>query len=162
MFLPLRGTLWPGADFRGAAGRIRIWYARGMDKLFLLILGGGAGTVCRYFLAELGQARWGVHFPYGTLLVNLIGCLLMGIVLGVFEVRFGSLASAPLPLRVLLVSGFLGGLTTFSSYELETLLLLRQGTWERALLYAAGSLLLGLVILLGGFRLTRAVLEMRF
>jgi CrcB protein len=132
-----------------------------MDKLFLLILGGGAGTVCRYFLAEWGQARWGVHFPYGTLLVNLIGCLVMGVMLGVFEVRFGSLSSAPLPLRVLLISGFLGGLTTFSSYELETLLLFRQGAWERALLYALGSLVLGLLILLGGFRLTRLILDIR-
>ncbi len=131
------------------------------NKLFLLILGGGAGTVCRYFLAELGQARWGTHFPYGTLLVNMVGCLIMGVLLGLFEVRFGSLASVPLPLRLLLISGFLGGLTTFSSYELETLLLLRQGAWERALIYAVGSLVVGLLLLLAGFRLTRLVLEGR-
>lgn len=130
-----------------------------LNKLFLLLLGGGLGTVCRYFMAEWGQARWGVHFPYGTLLVNMSGCLMMGILLGVLEARFGSLAASPYPLRLLLISGFLGGLTTFSSYELETLLLLRNGSWERALLYAVGSLILGLLILLAGFRATRLLMD---
>jgi CrcB protein len=129
-----------------------------LNKFWLLLIGGGVGTVCRYFLAEWGQARWGVHLPYGTLLVNMAGCCLMGILLGVLESRFGALDSAPYALRLLLISGFLGGLTTFSSYELETFLLFRHGAWERALLYALGSVALGLLVMLGGFRLTRLLM----
>lgn len=132
-----------------------------LNKLLLLLLGGGIGTVCRYFVAEWGQARWGIHMPYGTFLVNMTGCLVIGILLGVFEVRFGSLSEAPLPLRILLISGFVGGFTTFSSYELETMTLFRQGAWERALLYAVGSLVLGLLILLVGFKVTRLLLAVR-
>ena len=136
-----------------------ICYARGMwNKLFLLIVGGGTGTICRYWLADWAQARWGAWMPYGTFLVNMLGCLIMGILLAVLESRFGSLSASPAPLRLLLISGFLGGLTTFSSYELETWLLLREGAWERALLYALGSLGLGLMILLGVFKLSRLLL----
>jgi len=132
-----------------------------LNKFVLLMLGGGAGTVCRYFMAEWATSRWGVHMPHGTFLVNMTGCLLIGILLGVFELRFGSFSEAPLPLRVLLVSGFLGGLTTFSSYELETMTLFRQGALDRALVYCVGSVVLGLLMLLVGFKVTRLVLEGR-
>ncbi len=130
--------------------------------MLLLLLGGGLGTVGRFYLAAWGQARWGTHMPYGTLLVNLVGCSILGVLLAVFESRFGSLDAAPYSLRVLLISGFLGGLTTFSSYELETLLLLRHGAWERALLYAVGSVVLGLLLMLGSFRLGRLLMAGRF
>ena len=133
-----------------------------LNKMLLLLLGGGLGTIGRFYLAAWGQERWGTHLPYGTLLVNLTGCCMLGGLLAVFESRFGSLDAAPYALRLLLISGFLGGLTTFSSYELETLLLLRHGSWERALLYAVGSVALGLFLMLGSFRLSRLVLLGRF
>lgn len=126
-----------------------------MDKIWVLIVGGSIGTLCRYYLAEWGQARFGTFFPYATLLVNLLGCLIIGLLLGVFEKRFHALVEAPLQLRLLLMTGFLGALTTFSSYELEAFLLLRQGSWERALLYLAGSIVLGLLLILTGSKLGR-------
>lgn len=126
-----------------------------MDKVLILILGGSIGTLGRYFLAEWGQTRLGSFFPYGTLLVNLLGCLIIGLLLGVFEKRFHALVEVPLQLRLLLITGFLGAFTTFSSYELEAFLFLRQGQWERALLYLTGSICLGLLLILTGSRLGR-------
>jgi CrcB protein len=126
-----------------------------MDKILLLILGGSLGTLCRYFLAEWGQARWGVWLPYGTLLVNLVGCFVMGCLLGGFESRGQAWVEIPPAIRVLVATGFLGAMTTFSSYELEALLYLRQGLWERALLYLVGSVVLGLLAMLLGVRVSR-------
>ncbi|WP_303673164.1 fluoride efflux transporter CrcB [Vampirovibrio chlorellavorus] len=128
-----------------------------MNKAVLLIVGGSLGTLCRYYLADWGQSRWGVVFPFGTLLVNLLGCLLIGLLLGGFERRFEALAAVPVELRLMLMTGFLGAFTTFSSYELEAFVMLRQGAWERALIYLLGSLVLGLLLVLLGFRLGRAV-----
>ncbi len=126
-----------------------------MDKVLILILGGSIGTLSRYFLAEWGQSRFGGFFPYGTLLVNLLGCLIIGLLVGILEKRFHALVEVPLQLRLLLITGFLGAFTTFSSYELEAFLFLRQGQWERALLYLVGSIGLGLLLILTGSRLGR-------
>lgn len=126
-----------------------------MDKIWVLLLGGSLGTLGRYYLAEWANTRLGAMFPYGTLLVNALGCLVIGILLGVLEKRYISLLEAPVQLRLLLMTGFLGAFTTFSSYELEVFLFLRQGFWERALLYLIGSLVMGLVLVAVGARLGR-------
>ena len=130
-----------------------------LDKILILIVGGSVGTLSRYFLAEWGQARWGAFFPYGTLLVNLAGCLIMGCLLGFFESRYGALVETPYQLRLLCLTGFLGALTTFSSYELEAFLFIRHGAWERALIYLGGSIVLGLLLMLAGFRGTRLLVN---
>jgi CrcB protein len=124
-----------------------------MNKIFLLIIGGSVGTLCRYYGAAWGQAVFGNWLPYGTLLVNLVGCLLIGFLLGFWESRFHAMTEAPIQLRLLLITGFLGAFTTFSSYELESFLYLRQGAWERALLYLSASILLGLGAILLGVKL---------
>ncbi len=128
-----------------------------MDRVLILIVGGSIGTLCRYYLAEFGQSRFGSWLPFGTLLVNLVGCLIIGLLLGVFEKRYQALIEVPMQLRLLLMTGFLGAFTTFSSYELETVLLFRQGSWERALLYVVGSMVLGLLLVMAGMRLGRAL-----
>jgi fluoride exporter len=130
-----------------------------LDKIGILIAGGAIGTLGRYFLAEWGQSLWGSHFPYGTLLVNVTGCLLMGCVVGFAESRYHALVEMPYQLRLLLMTGILGAFTTFSSYELEALLLFRQGGWERAVLYLAGSIVLGLLALVLGIKAVRYCLE---
>lgn len=124
-------------------------------NLLWLLLGGGMGTMCRYFINEWALPRLGSHLPYGTLGANLLGCLLIGLLLGVFESRFGSLTGAPTALRLLLITGFLGGLTTFSTYELEAFLYLRDGLWGRALAYLTLSIVLGLAVLWAGFQAGR-------
>ena len=124
-----------------------------IPKLLILVDGGSVGTLCRYFVAEWGQERFGTWLPYGTLLVNILGCLIMGLVLGWFETRHHALTEMPYVFRLLLMSGFLGAFTTFSSYQLEALLFLRQGAWERALLYLVGSVILGLLLMSAGVQL---------
>ena len=128
-----------------------------MDKIVILVLGGSIGTLARYFLSEWGQARWGITFPYGTLTVNLLGCLMMGCLLGWMEFRYGALVEAPYQLRLLLMTGFLGALTTFSSYELEALLFLREGAWEKALLYLGISIIAGLLLMVIGLKAFRVL-----
>lgn len=126
-----------------------------MDKIVLLVVGGSIGTLSRYFLAEWAQARWGTLFPYGTFTVNILGCLIMGCLLGFLELRYGALVEAPYQLRLLLITGFLGALTTFSSYELEALLFLRHGAWEKALLYLGASIVAGLLVMGLGIKAVR-------
>lgn len=131
-----------------------------LHKILILLLGGSLGTLSRYFMAEWCQARWGLSFPYGTLSVNLTGCLIMGLILGFFEGRYGLLGSAPVLLRLFLMTGFLGALTTFSSYELEALLYLREGAWEKACLYLGLSVGLGLLLMWAGLQFTRHLAQL--
>ena len=85
-------------------------------KIFLIILGGSAGAVCRYAVNLLAAKFWGSDFPWGTLIVNLSGCFLIGLVFGLAE-----RAEWVTPLfRLFFVTGFLGALTTFSSFGIET------------------------------------------
>lgn len=101
-----------------------------MQNAGLVFLGGGLGAVCRYLVTTQIGARFGTMFPWGTLSVNLLGSLLMGWILGLILLlteRTGSgLGEAA---RLLLTVGFLGGFTTFSSFSMETLTLLRGGSF---------------------------------
>lgn len=105
-----------------------------MTRLLLVCLGGAAGTGLRYAAAMLG-ARWlGPDFPYGTLFVNLGGSFAIGLVQQV------ALAGAmPETLRLVLVTGLLGGFTTYSAFSYETVVLMQAGAWGRALLNVLGT-----------------------
>jgi CrcB protein len=96
-------------------------------RLLLICLGGAAGTGLRYGAAVLG-ARWlGAEFPYATVFVNLAGSFAIGLVQHV------ALAAAmPETLRLVLVTGVLGGFTTYSAFSYETLRLMQSGAWGRA------------------------------
>jgi CrcB protein len=104
--------------------------------------GGGIGAAARYWLSGLVYQRLGSEFPSGTLVVNVIGCLLIGFLISIFEERFVLYPS----LRIFLTIGLLGGFTTFSSFSFETMALLRDGE----LLYASANILLSVVLCLGG------------
>lgn len=113
----------------------------------LVAVGGAAGCVARY-LASLGAAAaFGTSFPFGTLAVNVVGCLAIGVI--------GRLAVGPTavaePWRLTLMVGFLGGLTTFSSFGLETFALAEAGRWGLAILYALASNVLGLAATAAGW-----------
>ena len=99
-----------------------------MRKIALVMLGGSLGSLCRYGVSLSGISRIVPPFPWPTLTVNLVGCFLIGISFGLAERSrfFGPSA------RLFFVTGFLGGLTTFSSYSLETVLLAQDRAFYSA------------------------------
>ena len=108
--------------------------------LFAVAVGAGAGALARYGISTWAL-RFGPGFPIGTLLINVLGSLLIGAVIALFTTRL----SVAWPWRPLLVTGLLGGFTTFSSYSYETYQLLLRGDWLLAAFNAFGSVALGLV-----------------
>ena len=109
-----------------------------MKELMLVFIGGGSGSVVRYMLGMVVSRMVVSAFPYGTLLVNIIACMVLGAVVAMADER--QLLHAPA--RLLLTVGFCGGFSTFSTYSLETLQLLQRGQYAMAALYAAGSVVL--------------------
>lgn len=111
-----------------------------MQKYLLIAIGGALGSVARYWIANAVGSRLGSRFPYGTLIVNLSACLIIG-----FSLTFLSRRVEISPAwRFLIPIGFIGAYSTFSTYEWETLSTLRSGALALAALYSVGSLLLGL------------------
>lgn len=121
-----------------------------MDFLWIGI-GGFFGANARYILGrEIGH-RLGLQFPYGTLLVNLSGAFLIGLV---FTILTNRVVDDPM-WRHLTIIGFLGGYTTFSSYTYEAVAMLQDGRWTAALGYMLGSNALGLIACFGGIWVAR-------
>ncbi len=101
-----------------------------MERLLWVCLAGAVGTGTRYLVALWAGERFGAQFPWGTLLVNVAGCFLIGLVMQLAL----SLSAFPVNLRFALTTGFLGGLTTYSSFTWETTRLVQDGTPSAALL----------------------------
>jgi fluoride exporter len=119
-----------------------------MLKWLLIAVGGGLGSVLRYAM-QLGIARlWGNAFPLGTLLVNVTGCLLLGVLSAFFSGSPGFRQE----LRLALTVGALGGFTTFSTFGLESFELLMQRRISAVVWYVAGSVLLGIAAVWLGWR----------
>ena len=116
-----------------------------MPIFMLVFLGGGTGAICRYGLGQL-VGRWlGTGFPYATLIVNLLGALLIGAIVELLALKM----SLPPQLRFLLVTGFLGGFTTFSAFSLETALMLQRGDYLQAAVYCLVSVAGTVALVLG-------------
>ena len=99
--------------------------------IVLVFIGGAAGSMWRYWWSGFVARRFGEIFPFGTLVVNLVGSILIGVFTGLLvHVSNGSMAAA---LQQLLVVGICGGLTTFSSFSLQTYSLIADGRWLAAL-----------------------------
>ena len=96
-----------------------------MSKLLVVALGGGLGASTRYLVANYAAQKLGVTFPYGTLIVNVTGCFIIGLFMTLTTEKF---IVSPY-LRLLVSVGFLGGLTTFSSYSYETFKLLEEASY---------------------------------
>jgi fluoride exporter len=111
-----------------------------LQKYLLIALGGGLGSVARYWVGSAVATRLGIRFPYGTLVVNLSACLVIGFTL----TWLGDRMEISNAWRYFVPVGFIGAYSTFSTYEWETLETLRSGAFALAGLYAAVSLLLGL------------------
>lgn len=99
-----------------------------MQRLFWIALAGALGTGARYLIGTWAGRALGTTFPFGTLIVNCVGCFLIGCVMQV------SLSTTLVPpaLRLTLATGFIGGLTTYSSFNYETLRLVEDGAWRTA------------------------------
>ncbi len=98
-----------------------------VQSVLLVFVGGGIGSVCRFFITTAIGARFG-NFPFGTLAVNFLGGLFMGIIMGALLILTDQKHLAHNPYRLMLTVGFLGGLTAFSSMSFETLMLYRGGS----------------------------------
>ena len=108
-------------------------------KYLLILLGGGAGSLARYLAGSAIAHRFGTRFPAGTMVVNVTGCFLIGLAMTLLTERL-----QPHPYwRLVLVVGFLGGYTTFSSFEWETYAAVRGGGFWIGLANIAGSVVLG-------------------
>ena len=119
-------------------------------KAFLLVAAGGAlGSAARYaagafFLHSFPSAK----FPWGTFFVNIAGCLAIGLAAGWIE----KLSAWNAETRLAVVTGFLGGFTTFSAFGLDTLMLIKAGDLVLAVLYAASSVILGVLMVQAGLK----------
>ncbi len=124
-----------------------------MKELTLVAVAGAVGTLARYGLSNWVQKVGGEKFPWSTLVVNLLGCLLFGLVFALAEER--QLISARL--RLVLLTGFMGAFTTFSTYGFETAALLRSEQWGIALANIAAQNVLGIGAVFLGMSLGRAL-----
>lgn len=93
-----------------------------MMKILAVVVGGGAGAAARYLVSEWAASRYGAAFPYGTLIANVVGCFIIGAFMTLATERF---IVNPY-WRLLVAAGFIGGLTTFSSFSYETFRLLQD------------------------------------
>ncbi|WP_455497827.1 fluoride efflux transporter CrcB [Coprobacter sp.] len=112
-------------------------------KLALWVgVGGFLGSISRYLLSKYIFSQVGNTFPWSTLAVNLLGCFIIGLLIGWFS-RVGTLSAE---YRMFLMVGFCGGFTTFSTFASESLQLLKGGEWLNFLLYAVISVLFGIIL----------------
>lgn len=125
-----------------------------MINTLLIFFGAGVGGICRYWISNGIYFCFGRQFPYGTLVVNASGSFLIGLLFILILERFDGIGPQ---LRSLLLIGFLGGYTTFSSFSIETLNLFESGAWISAILNIFISVVLCLVLtwlgILGGRQL---------
>lgn len=122
-----------------------------MLTLVLIALGGACGALLRYGTANLMVAALGRGFPYSTLIINILGSFLIGL----FAVWFLQREWLSLPYARGLIVGLLGAFTTFSTFSLDTLILLEQGAWLKAGIYILGSVALCLLATWLGLILAR-------
>jgi CrcB protein len=125
-----------------------------MFSIFLIFLGGGIGAVLRHGVNVLSVDWFGLDFPWGTLIANVAGSLLIGALAAWFAFRGDAIWTQPL--RLFLATGVLGGFTTFSAFSLDFAILLERGEGISAIAYAFASVLLSLGAAFAGIYFVRA------
>ena len=126
-----------------------------MVKILLLLAGGALGTLARYALSGFAHKLYSGTFPLGTLVVNVLGSFIIGLLWGIWENE-----NIPSHWRTFTFIGILGGFTTFSSYTLESMNLFRDGETKLALFYILANNILGLLFVVVGFILAKAIVKM--
>ena len=117
-----------------------------MKPLLIIGLGGGIGSIFRYLVQLYIGRSITQAFPLGTLLVNISGCLIIGLLYG-FSAKY---TTVTVEWRLFLVTGLCGGYTTFSSFSYESISLFKQGNYTYFILYTSLSFVLGLLATVGG------------
>jgi CrcB protein len=124
-----------------------------LQPYLLVFVGAGLGGALRHFLNGVIGGAMGMQFPWATSFINISGSAVMGVLVGLLALR--GEAEWTSSVRLFLATGVLGGYTTFSTFSLDTILLIERGQTSAALAYVGGSVLLGALGLLGGLSLVR-------
>lgn len=124
-----------------------------LSRFLLISIGAALGANARYFVGLWAGGRIGVAFPFGTTIVNVTGALMLGFVLEMATDRF---ITSP-EVRLLIATGFLGSYTTFSTYMVESITLMRQGSLLLGVVNIAGEAMLGLLFAVLGMYLARVL-----
>ncbi|WP_064705059.1 fluoride efflux transporter CrcB [Rhizobium bangladeshense] len=124
-----------------------------MIQALLVAVGGAIGSLLRYFVGQWALRLMGPAFPWGTLAVNVVGCFVIGVLAELIARKF----NASLELRLLLITGFLGGFTTFSAFSLDAISLFERGEAVAGGIYMAASVGLSMVAVFAGLAIMRAL-----
>ncbi|NML73721.1 fluoride efflux transporter CrcB [Rhizobium sp. S-51] len=125
-----------------------------MNQILLVALGGAVGSVCRYLVGVGALRLLGPSFPWGTLVVNVAGSFAIGVLAELIVARYGASAE----LRLLLITGFLGGFTTFSAFALDAVTLFERGATVAGFAYLVLSIGASIAAAVAGIGLMRSVL----
>ncbi|MCP5410828.1 MAG: fluoride efflux transporter CrcB [Alphaproteobacteria bacterium] len=115
-------------------------------------LGGAVGATLRYWIAGLIQPSWWEGFPFGIFVVNITGGLVMGLLTALLALKMNVTPE----MRAFLTTGVLGGYTTFSTFSLESAMLIERGQWTQAGVYVVGSAVLSILAIFAGLWIVRA------
>ena len=124
-----------------------------MLKFLNIALGGALGALLRYVVSGMAHRFFTSGFPWGTLIVNLVGSFIIGLVWGIFEV-----IAISQNIKVFILVGFLGAFTTFSTFSLENFHLLRDGEYGLVLTNTIASVVFGVALAFAGFFISRLLL----
>lgn len=117
-----------------------------MTAILYVILGGGLGSLFRYWISLLSVKLWGLGFPFGTLIVNSLGSFAIGLLWGMMD-----LSSVKNETKVFVFVGLLGGFTTFSTFSVETLHLFKSAQYKMAVFNILANNLIGLLLVFAGY-----------
>jgi fluoride exporter len=124
-----------------------------LQFIIAVALGGAIGSVARYLAGTGAGKLFGSAFPWGTLIINIVGSFLIGVFVESFALKW----DLPQSVRVFLTVGICGGFTTFSTFSLDAYLLMDRGELWAAAAYMAGSVVLSIAALFAGLQLIRAI-----
>lgn len=120
-----------------------------IKNILLVLLGGGIGSVARYLLSYFFAKNDTTQFPWATFIANGIGCLLIGLLYG--YIQKNNLQNETL--KLLLITGFCGGFTTFSAFSLENIQFIQNQNYNLALIYTLTSIIIGFLAVIIGFKI---------
>ncbi len=124
-----------------------------MKTVLLLVIAGGLGALSHYALCSWIHGQTGNGFPWGTMAVNVLGCLLFGLLWTLAEERF----LVPRSVSFIILTGFVGSFTTFSTMTFETLNLIKTSSWLSAILYMGVGQILGIVAAVAGIEVAKTI-----